>query len=425
MNANAKCPASAARSDVGVIFNPLDPEQIEDPYPIYARARREEPVFYSDQFDVWVVTRYEDLCTVLRDPERFSSVGALETKPDLPPEVVAVLEKGYVKALSLVQSDPPDHTRMRNVFNHVFSPQCVAAMEPQIRAIANELIDGFETDGMADLISQFAFPLPGIVICELLGVPRSDLPQIKLWSNAKQVMMSATETPEKMVEHAYDFVALQHYFREHIERRAKEPKDDLLTLLVPAEIGGTAPLSMQESVCNAMDLLAAGHETATDLIGNGLALLIDHPKQMADLRADPTLGPKALEEILRMEAPVRGLFRRVTTTVELGRVTLQPGTRLFVLYGSGNHDEAEFPRADEFDIHRRKEEPRHLSFSKGIHYCVGSALARLEGRVAFELLLKRLPNVRRDPTRKAVRRPYIILRGFEYLPIVWDTAPSA
>jgi cytochrome P450 len=425
MHANAKCPAKAAHSDVGTIFNPLDPEQLEDPYPIYARARREEPVFYNHQFDVWVVTRYEDLCTVLRDPECFSSVGALETKPDLSPEIVAVLETGYVKALSLVQSDPPDHTRMRNVFNNVFSPQRVAAMEPQVRAIANKLIDGFEKDGMADLISQFAFPLPGIVICDVLGVPRSDLPQIKRWSNAKQVMMSATETPEKMLEYAYDFVALQHYFREHITGRAKEQKDDLLTLLVPAEIGGTAPLSMQEAVCNAMDLLAAGHETATDLIGNGLALLMDHPKQMADLRADPTLLPKALEEILRMEAPVRGLFRRVTTTVELGGVTLQPGARLFVLYGSGNHDEAEFSRADEFDIHRRKEEPPHLSFSKGIHYCVGSALARLEGRIAFELLLKRLPNVRRDPTRKAVRRPYFILRGFEYLPIVWDTAPSA
>ena len=407
---------------LGAIFDPLSPDQLEDPYPVYAQARR-EPVFYSTKYDVWVVTRYQDLSAVLRDTVRFSSVGSLEAKTEPSARVRAVLSEGYVEFLSLVQSDPPDHTRIRNVFNKAFSPQHVAAMEDNVRAIATDLIDGFVRDGEADLVTRFAFPLPGAVICSLLGVPRADLSQIKLWSTAKQILMAASVPEDQQVAAAHDFVALQRYFRGHIEDRVKSPQKDLLTLLAPNEIGGTAPLTMQEAVSNAIDLLAAGHETTTDLIGNGAALLMAHPDQMAQLRADLGLLPAAIDEILRMEAPVRGLFRRVTSKAELGGATIPEGARLFILYSSGNRDESEYADAEKFDIHRKEGAP-HLSFSKGIHYCVGNALARLEGRVAFELLLRRLPGLRRHPTLKSVRRPYLILRGFEHLPVQWD-APAA
>jgi cytochrome P450 len=411
--------ADSAGQSIGAIFDPLDPQQIEDPYPLYARARREEPIFFSQLLDAWVVTRYGDLSAILRDTVHFSSVGSLEARPELGPEVLAVLDTGYVEFLSLVQSDPPDHTRIRNVFNKAFAAPRIAALEQHVRGISGELIDSFVAEGEADLVDRFAFPLPGAVICQMLGIPRSDLAQVKTWSNAKQILLAAAASPERLVECAREFVALQRYFQEHIERRAKAPQDDLLTLLVPADIGGTAPLSMQESVSNAIDLLAAGHETTTDLIGNGISLLMEHPQQMAELRADPTLIPAAVEEILRMEAPVRGLFRRVTATVEFGGITLPAGARLFLLYGSGNRDEAEFPRGDDFDIHRARA-AQHLSFAKGIHFCVGALLAKLEGRVAFELLLKRLPNIRRHATLPSERRPYVILRGFEHLPIQWD-----
>lgn len=409
---------------LGAIFDPLSPDQIEDPYPLYARARREEPVFYSTKYDVWVVTRYQDLSAVLRDTTRFSSVGSLEAKTELSARVRAVLSEGYVEFLSLVQSDPPDHTRIRNVFNKALSAQRVAAMEENVRTIAADLLEGFVRDGEADLVTRFAYPLPIAVICSLLGVPRADLAQIKLWSNGRQVLLSAHVPEDQMVDAARDFLALQRYFREHIEARVKSPQDDLLTLLVPAEIGGTAPLSMQEAVSNAIDLLAAGHETTTDLIGSGMALLMAHPDQMAQLRADPGLMPAAIDEILRMEAPVRGLFRRVTAKAEVGGVTIPEGARLFLLYGSGNRDESEYTDAERFDIHLKVGAP-HLAFSKGIHYCVGNALARLEGRVAFELLLSRLPGLRRHPTLKSVRRPYLILRGFEHLPVQWDASAGA
>jgi cytochrome P450 len=420
-------PSSARKIDfvrptLGDLFDPLAPDQIEDPYPLYAQARREEPVFFSRKLNAWVVTRYRDLTAVLRDTVHFSSVGSLESQPELAPEVQAILDTGYREFLSLVQSDPPDHTRIRHVFNKAFAAPRLAALEPYVREVATSLIDSFIKEGEVDIVDRFAFPLPGAVICRMLGVPRSDIEQLKTWSNAKQILLVGKGSKEQLVTCAHQFIALQRYFQGHLERRAQKPQDDLLTLLVPIEIGGKAPLSMQEAVCNAIDLLAAGHETTTDLIGNGLALLMAHPAQMAELRADSSLIPAALDEILRIEAPVRGLFRRVTSPILLGGVKLPVGARLFLLYGSGNHDEAQFEDGDTFNI-RRVHAAQHLSFGKGLHFCVGSILAKLEGSIAFELLLQRLPNLRRHATLPSERRPYVILRGFEHLPVQWD-APA-
>ena len=405
-------------------FNPHDPAQREDPYPIYARARREQPVFYSPVLDLWVVTRYADIVEVEKNPEVFSSAGALYARTEPYPEVLAVLSQGYAEFLSLVQSDPPDHTRVRAVFGKALSPQRVAALEPSIRATADALIDGFVRDGEADLIQQFAYHLPGLIICDLLGVPRSDLGALKRWSDDKQALMSGHEPAERQVERARGFVALQRYFADHLEDRRQRPRDDLLTLLVPSELGGTAAMSHQEAVCNAMDLLAAGHETTTDLIGNGTWLLLHAPDQMQALRDDPGLIPNAVEEMLRMEAPVHGFFRSVTADAEVGGVTVPKGARVFIVFGSGNRDEAQFPDPDRLDI-RRADAKNHLAFGKGIHFCVGSVLARLEGRAAFEHLLRRLPNLRKQAGKAAVRRPYIVLRGFEHLPIAWDAPADA
>lgn len=411
-----------ARPDLRTAFDPLSPEQIEDPYPIYARARREQPVLFAESLGAWVVSRYADIAAVTRDTVRFSSAGALESSAVFPGEVTDILKTGFLEFQSLVQSDPPDHTRVRNIFNRALSPQRVAALEPKIRAIADELIDEFVHDGEVDLIDRFAFPLPGAVIGELLGIPRADLPQLKRWSNAKQILLAGVAPPELMAGCAREFVALQRYFAAHLEARVGEPRGDLLTLLAPVAIGGAAPLTMQEAVCNAVDLLAAGHETTTDMIGNGMHLLFDHPGQLAALRADSSLVPDAVDEILRMEAPVRGLFRRVTVDTSLAGVALPAGARLFLLYGSANRDEAAYPEPDRFDIRRRPATP-HLAFSKGIHYCVGNALARLEGRVALERLLARLPGVRRHDVHPPQRRAFIILRGYERLPIAWDAPP--
>jgi cytochrome P450 len=405
--------------DLVAAFNPMAPDQMENPYPLYARMRRERPVFHSPMFDLWVVTRYADIAEVERDTSRFSSVGALDAKAEPHPEVAKVLKQGYPKFLSLVQSDPPDHTRIRNVFGRALSPQRIAAMEPAIRATANGLIDGFIQDGHADLIQQFAFALPGFIICDLLGVPRSDMLQLKGWSDDKTLLMSATAPLEQQVESAHGFIAMERYFREKLAERSRKPREDLLTLLVPQSMGGTAPMSEQEAVCNAMDLMSAGHETTTGLIGNGLWLLLNSPEHLKAVKEDPSLIPDALEEMLRLEAPIRGFFRQVTADTMLGGVDIPKGARVFILYESGNHDETVFPDPERFDI-RRAEAKRHLAFGRGIHFCVGAPLARLEGRIAFELLLQRLPNMRLRPEEPVVRRPYLMLRGFEHLPIAWD-----
>ena len=411
-------------SDIPQTFNPMAPDQVEDPYTILARMRRELPVFHSPLFDLWVVSRYSDIAEVEKDPSRFSSAGALDARSEPHPEVLQVLQQGYAKFVSLVQSDPPDHTRTRAVFGKALSAQRIAAMEPEIRATADVLIDGFIRDGKADLIQQFAYALPGFLICDLLGVPRSDMEQLKRWSDEKTLLMSATAPLEQQVQAAHGFIAMQRYFIEKLEERSKSPREDLLTLLVPQSMGGTAPLSHQEAVCNAMDLMAAGHETTTGLIGNGLWLLLRHPEQLQALRDNPGLLPNAIEEMLRMESPIQGFFRTVTTETQLGGVTVPKGARLFILYASGNRDETQFSEPQRFDIHRA-EAKKHLAFGKGIHFCVGAPLAKLEGRIAFEHLLRRLPNLRLRTEVPTVRRPYFMLRGFDQLPIAWDPPARA
>jgi cytochrome P450 len=400
-------------------FNPMAPDQIENPYPNYARLRRERPVFYSPMFDLWVVTRYADIAEVERDTERFSSMGALDARAEPHPAVRNVLAQGYSQFQSLVQSDPPNHTRMRAVFGGALSPQRIAAMESSIRATTNGLIDGFIRDGQGDLVQQFAYPLPAFVICDLLGVPREDMQQLKIWSDDKTLLMSATAPIEQQVDSAHGFIAMERYFKEKIHERSRKPREDLLTLLVPESMGGTAPMSEQEAVCNAMDLFSAGHETTTGLIGNGLWLLLEHPEQLQAVKDDPSLLPGAIEEILRKEPPVRGFFRQVMTDTTLGGVSLPKGARTFILYEAGNHDETQFSEPERFDI-QRTDARKHLAFGKGIHFCVGAPLARLEGRIAFEQILRRLPNLRSSTEESPVRRPYLMLRGFEHLPLVWD-----
>lgn len=409
------------RSPIGELFNPLLPEQLDDPYPLYARARREEPVFYSPRLDVWIVTRYADIVAALKDTACFSSVNSLYATAEPLPEVRAILREGYESFTSLVQSDPPDHTRVRAVFAKALTPQRVAALEGQIRTIARELIDAFVGDGHAELISQLALLLPGYVICDLLGVPRSDMRQLRIWHEHKQILMAACAPVEVQVESARGYVAMQRYFQAQIEARRDAPREDLLTLLVPEAIGGTAPLSMQEAVCNAMDLLAAGHDTTTDLIGNGVDLLLTYPAVADALREDRSLIAGAVDEVLRYESPIRGFYRAVTAEAEVAGVRIPSGARVFLLYASGNRDEAEFPDAERFDI-RRGDVTRHLAFGKGIHFCVGSLLARTEARIAFEQILDRLAGLRRGEGG-ARRKRFFLQRGFDSLPIAWDVPP--
>lgn len=400
-------------------FKPMEPAHQANPYPTYAALRSETPVFYDPQYDLWVVTRYADIAAAVKQSDVFSSAGAIQGNAEYSPAVQAVLDQGVSSAALMVESDGNAHSRIRGVLNKAFTPQRISKLEPQIRALTNELIDAFIADGRADLTKQFSQPLPGLVICDLLGVPRSDLPQLKRWSDDWIILLSVDVPEQQQIAFAHSIVAFQAYLRERLLERQQNPREDLLTVMLPPELGGTSALSLDEAIYNSMSVMVAGHETTTNLIANALTVLFNHPEQLQRLRENPALIPHAVEELLRFDTSVQGLFRITTRETELGGVTIPANARVFLAYGSANHDDARFPEPERFDI-TRPNAREHMTFSRGVHVCIGGALARLEIRIALELLLERLPNLRPDPTAAPSRMEHFWLRGYTSLPLTWD-----
>jgi cytochrome P450 len=413
-------PLSPSCCDVTAIdFDPLAPAQRENPFPTLELARREQPVFYAEQFRLWVVTRYEDVLAVLKDHATFSSEGALRSSPDPhPPAVQAALAEGHPDMPIIIDTDPPVHDRIRGLVTKAFTPRRVAEMEPRIEALATELLDELVADCEGDVIERFAWPLPLRVMGELLGVPREDLPQLHRWSQDWLTLHQQSGTIEERVEHAHGFVEFQRYFVRALEAREREPDEDLMTALLAARAALPNPLTVSEVAGVPLDLLVAGHVTVTRAIGSALVLLLDHPEHRV-LAAEPEQVAPVVEEVLRLESPAQGLFRTTTREVELGGVTLPKGARLMVHFGSANRDRAEFADPDEFEP-SRSELGRHLAFGKGIHFCIGAPLARLELRIALPLLLQRLPNLRLATDDPIARETIFFARGFSRLALAWD-----
>jgi len=405
-----------------IAFDPLAPEQLENPYPIYARARSEEPIFHVPAFDLWVVTRYDDVLAVLKDHEAFSSEHAVTTATQArPAPVVEELAKGFPPTPTLTESDSPLHDRLRGLVNKAFTARRVAAMEGRIAEIATGLIDDFAPEGRADVIERFAWPLPLSVIGDMLGVPVADLPVLHDWCHDWLLLLQAAGTVEDQVGYARSVVALQRYFTQALEERQREPTDDLMSALLEARLDGETPLSMIEAVRVPLNLIIAGHVTVTRAIGSGLLLLLDQPRELELLRASPERIPDAVEEILRMESPAQGLFRTATRDVKVGQVSLPKGARLMVHYASANRDERQFSEAERFVL-GRPEIAKHVAFGKGIHFCLGAPLARLELRIALALILERLPNFRLWGEQPIEREQIFFARGLSKLQLEWDAA---
>lgn len=416
MNASVSSSATA----VCPHFNALDPAHLANPYLKYAEFQRDTPVFYSEEYGMWFVTRYADIAAAVKQPHIFSSVGAAQGA-ELSPVAQAMLHKSIGTATIMLESDEPNHTRIRSVLNKAFTPQRISRLEPAIREIANNLIDAFSTDGQADLIAQFALPLPGLVICDLLGIPRADLAQIKRWADDWMILLSVPLPEEQQIACVRSMVEFQDYLRAQLLERQQHPREDLLTVMLPVEYGGTSTLSMEEAIYNAMSTAVAGYETTTNLIANAMMILFKHPEQYQQLREDPALLQHAVEELLRMDSSVQGLFRTTTQPVTLSDVTIPANARVFLVFGAANHDSSHFPEPERLDINRANAR-EHLTFSRGIHVCVGSALARLEIRIAIELLMGRLPNLRPAAAAQPQRFEHFWLRGYTSLPIEWDHA---
>ena len=391
----------------GAAYNPLSARVAQDPYPDYARLRERSPVHRSRLMNAWVFSRYTDVDTVLRDHRRFSNDPA---KRDLNRRQRATLPAP--DDYTMLFLDPPDHTRLRALVNKAFTRRAVNALEPHIRGLMNNLLDAVDPAGF-DLMEAVAYPLPVIVIAEMLGVPAKDRDRFRTWSNRRARLLEPTLSPEERAAAMEAGEALDEYFTPIIQARRAEPESDIVSALAQAEEEGDA-LTEREMLNMLRLLLVAGNETTTNLIGNGMLALLRNPGELERLRADPSLIPAAVEELLRFDSPVQTDFRGALEDCEVNGAPVRRGENIVLLIGSANRDPAAFEAPDRLDVGRA--EGSHISFGRGIHHCIGAPLARLEGRVVLEALLERFASMRLLDEHPRYRGG-VVLRGLESLPV--------
>jgi pimeloyl-[acyl-carrier protein] synthase len=381
--------------------HPLLVQFRENPYPLYQYLLATAPVQWNDTLGAWTLARYADVVSSLTDA-RFSADRTVGSPPEAEP-----------LAKSMLVSDPPDHTRLRALVQKAFTPRMVEQLRPRIIAIVGELLERItERGGSADLISDFAYPLPVVVIAELLGVPAEDRVKFHEWSAvvAESLDPLISEDVAQRLPAARE--GLHSYLRGIIAERRREPRSDLISALVAVEERGDV-LSEPELVVMCTLLLIAGHETTVNLIGNGMLALLRNPEQLALLREDSSLVTSAIEELLRFDSPVQMTGRIATQAVEFHGHTVQPGEWILPLLGAANHDPAQFADPDRLDLKRTPN--AHVAFGRGIHFCLGAPLARLEGQIAIGALVRRFPNL--QLAGEPVRRKQITLRGLQSLPV--------
>lgn len=396
------------------IFNPLDPAFIADPYPVYHQLRAAAPVWQSP-LGMWVTTRYEDIAQILRD-KRFGKDYAGNMKRRYGENA---LDEPAIASLArtMLVLDPPDHTRLRGLVTKAFTARRVEEMRPRIAAIVDQLIDRVADRGAMDVIWDFAHRLPVIVICDMLGIPEEDREQFLDQSKVNGRLIDPVPlTREEMDAANASGVAVGAYFDSLFERRRREPRDDLTTQLVQAEEAGDR-LSTEELRANVGLLFAAGHETTANLIGNGLLALQRNPAQWAALKADASLIPNAMDELLRYDSSVQMTGRVALEPVEVGGIKLDKGSSVVCFLGAANRDPAIYADPDKLDVRRQNIRP--LSFGGGIHHCLGAQLAKIEAHEAFAGLARRLPSLQITELATPSWRRNFTLRGLTTLPATW------
>ena len=404
----AHAAALAERWRTGVAYNPLSERMAQNPYPAYAALHRRSPVHRSRLMNAWLFARHADADAILRDHRRFASdprKGSLTRRQRamLPP----------AEELTMLLLDPPDHTRLRGLVNKAFTARAVDALEDRIRAILASLLDAIEDPGGFDLMEAVARPLPTIVVAEMLGVPAADRDRFRTWSAQRARLLEPTVSARERAAAQDASSGFDAYFREIAAARRREPRDDLLSAIVQAEDAGDR-LSERETLNMLRLLVIAGHETTTNLIGNGMLALLRHPEQLRRLREDPGLIPSAVEELLRFDSPVQATFRRALADCEAGGVEIGKRDNVVVLIGAANRDPEAFADPDRLDVGRAP--CPHLSFGRGIHHCLGVVLARLEARIVFETLLERFGDIALLDARPRFRGG-VVLRGLRSLPL--------
>lgn len=402
--------ASSAAADPVPLFGP---EMRADPYPLYHRLRELDPVYWSEKCQAWMITGYDAVVAGLNDL-RLSSARAARFKElagsdELAP-FFSFLEKRMVLA------DPPLHTRLRGLVTKAFTPHVVEAMRPHIQRLVDDFLDRVQPTGRMDVIHDFAFPLPATVIMEMLGIPPDDRDLMKTWSDAFVVFFA--DHPSNVTTDQYR-LALQSmremvaYFRAAMPRIRSSTHECLLHTMAEAEEKGDR-LSEEELYANANLLLIAGHETTTNLIGNGVLALLRNPEQLQKLKSDPSLVANAVEEFLRLVGPIQSTSRIALEDVRLGGKTIRQGQLAFLFLAAANRDPAHFSDADRLDVTRTNH--KHVAFGLGHHFCIGAPLARLESQIAFSTLLRRVPKIRLAADRVEYSGLFNI-RGLRSLPV--------
>jgi cytochrome P450 PksS len=368
----------------------------------------------SDRRAAWLVARYDDVVAVLKD-DRFVKDKRAAFSPEQAASQPWIPRMFRPLELNMLDVDPPDHTRLRGLVHKAFSPRLIENLRGRVQSLTDELIDAVNGKGRMDLIRDYALPLPTTIIAELLGVPAGDRHRFRRWSST---IVTAEATTWGLMKAAPSLFAFLRYLRKLIKTRQAAPQDDLVSALVQAREAGDQ-LSEDELIAMIALLLIAGHETTVNLIGNGMLALLEHPDQMDRLRNDPALIKSAVEELLRYDGPLETATERYAREdVTIAGVTIPRGERVFAVLASANRDERQFERPDELDLAR--EPNRHLAFGLGVHYCLGAPLARLEGQIAINNLLRRMPDLRLAARRDALRmRHGLVLHGLVALPVTF------
>lgn len=398
------------------LFNPFDLAVQLDPYPSFHKLRELAPVL-DTPIGATVFSRWADCSQILRDPHFSSASEHHESGARQMREQMATT-MGFERLSKMADTlllflDPPDHTRIRSLVSKAFTPRTVEQLRPKIDDIVAGLLDEALAKGEMDLIPDLAYPLPVVVICELLGVPAADHARFQGWSKTLAAMIDPIADPSLLAGAEQAVIAFDDFFHELLEERRTNPGDDLLTALLQAEEEGER-LSEDELLSLAILLLVAGHETTMNLIGNGMLALFRHPDQLESLRRDASSIRNGVEEFLRYDPPVQFTARTATADVTVGGREMHRGDAAIVLIGAANRDPSQFPDPDRLDL-TRAEANRHLAFSSGIHYCLGAALARVEAQSAIGQLVSRFPHLAQAGDER--RRPNINLRGLESLPL--------
>ncbi len=396
-------------------YDLMTPAALADPFPVYRRLRSDDPVHWSESYGGWLLTRYEDIARALKDP-RFSAARSAAMFERLPPDLredTRPLQRAFT--LWLLMMDPPGHTRLRALVGKAFLPSLVASLRPRVQALVDEAIARVERSGRFDLIHDLAQPIPAIVIAALLGVDPADHHRFKQWSDDLALMELG---PRGFRQAQASMLAMMAYLGEVVAARREEPRQDLVSQLLAAEEAGQF-LGEDELLANCVLILFAGHETTTNLIGNGILELLRHPDQLAILRGDPSLVEGAVEELLRFHGPIQRVRRTLKEPIELGGKQLREGDAVWLLVGAANRDPAVFDDPDRLDVRRRP--TKHLTFGLGPHFCVGAALARVEGPIVLATILARLPGLRGNVDQLTWRKD-LSFRGVVSLPLEFTAA---